>query len=299
MQEPFFSIVIPSYNRGHLVGEVIGRALDQTFGDFEIIVVDDGSTDNTREIVSSFSDTRLRYFYQDNRERAAARNKGVEIAAGRYVTFCDSDDRLFPFYLEEAMMLIKRNGEIPWLHIGYEILRSGRPVLKMNAAYFDFTGILAKGNPLSCLGVFVRKDIFMKHRFNEDRQLSGSEDWELWLRLSAHYRIICSKRTCAALVLHPDRSVIHTTELKLQLRKFLSINYALEDEVAMAVYKRHLDKMYAYFDTYIALHLVLGQNSVPAIKYVLKAFKRYPPSIFTRRMLAMIKLTFFNLFNIR
>lgn len=299
MDQPFFSIIIPAYNRGHLLKDVLQLALSQEFRDFEIVLVDDGSSDNTREVVDSFSDPRLRYFYQDNRERAAARNVGAEFSKGRYVTFCDSDDKLFPWYLEEAIGLIKKYGEVPWLHIGYEIRRSSRPVLRMNAAYKDLTGVLAKGNPLSCLGVFVRRDVFLLHRFNEDRQLSGSEDWELWLRLSAHYDIVHSKRTCAALVLHSGRSVIQTSELKLQLRKFLSISYALDDEVTLKVYGRHLHIMYAYFDTYIALHLVLEQKSLSALKYLYSAFVKYPSSLFTRRMLAIIRLSIVNLFQWR
>jgi len=297
--QPYFSIVIPAYNRGYLLKEVLDFALSQAFLNFEVILVDDGSSDNTRELVLGITDVRIKYVYQDNRERAAARNLGASVAQGRYITFCDSDDKLYPWYLEEAMKLIERHGEIPWLHIGYEIIRSDRPVFKMNAACSDIRGVLARGNPLSCLGVFVRKDIFMNHLFNEDRQLSGSEDWELWLRLSAHYELKYSVRSCAALVLHSGRSVMNTSELKLQLRKFLSISYALEDEMAMKVYGPNKNLMYAYCDTYTALHLVLEGKTLSSFKFILSAMMKYPLSLFSRRMLAIIKISLMNLLQLR
>lgn len=296
MDLPYFSIVIPSYNRGHMLKDVVEMALKQDFPDFEIIIVDDGSTDNTRDVVAAFSDMRLKYVYQENKERAAARNRGGDMARGRYVTFCDSDDLLYPHYLDEASRIIAQHGEVPWFHLGYEIIRDKRPVLKMNADHHDFISVLARGNPLSCLGVFIRKEVFENVRFNESRQMSGSEDWELWLRLSARYPIVHSKRICAALISHEGRSVIQTSELKLQLRKFLSIGYALEDKEAAKVYGPYRAVMRAHFDTYIALHLLLEGKSWSSTKYVFKAFREYPPAMFTRRMLAIIRLFFTNLF---
>lgn len=295
MKQPYFSIIIPSYNRSHLLAGVLESALAQTYADYEVVLVDDGSSDNTRDVVSSFQSERIRYVFQENRERAAARNKGAGFAKGRYLTFCDSDDKLYPCYLEEAARLIRENGELPWMHLGYEIIRSNRPVLKMDADCKDFVSLLAKGNPLSCLGIFVRNDIFKENQFNESRQMSGSEDWELWLRMSARYKIVYSTRTCAALISHGERSVVQTSELKLQLRKYLSIGYALDDEQTLKVYGPLKHVMHAYFNTYIALHLTLEGKSLAAVKYIFKALFEYPRSLFSRRMVAIMRFFFMNL----
>jgi len=296
MDQPYFSIVIPSFNRAHLLKGMLESALSQSVSEYEVIVVDDGSEDDTREVVKSCNDDRVVYVYQENKERATARNRGAEIARGKYITFCDSDDKLYPVYLEEAKRLIAIHGEVPWLHVAYEIIRHKRRVIKMNAAFDNFTDVLSKGNPLSCLGVFIRKDVFLENRFNESRQMSGSEDWELWLRISARYDLIYSTRTCASLISHEERSVVQTSELKLQLRKYLSIGYAMDDEAARKVYgdKHHI--MHAYFDSYIALHLLLERNSWSSLKYIYKALIRYPPSLFSRRMLAIVRLFIRNLF---
>jgi glycosyltransferase involved in cell wall biosynthesis len=82
---PKVSVVIPTYNYGRFLGEAIQSVLDQTFQDFEIFVVDDGSTDNTKEIVDSFKDHRIKYIYQENRGVSAARNTGIQTSIGEYL----------------------------------------------------------------------------------------------------------------------------------------------------------------------------------------------------------------------
>ena len=89
---PYFTIIIPSFNRAHVIERSIQSVLNQRFSDFEIIVVDDGSTDNTKQVISNFEDSRLRYVYQKNSGVCSARNHGVSEAFADYVTFLDSDD---------------------------------------------------------------------------------------------------------------------------------------------------------------------------------------------------------------
>jgi glycosyltransferase involved in cell wall biosynthesis len=82
-----FSIIIPTYNRENFISETINSVLESDYKNFEIIVVDDGSTDNTKDIVNKINDSRLNYYYQDNKERGAARNNGIKKAKGEYVFF--------------------------------------------------------------------------------------------------------------------------------------------------------------------------------------------------------------------
>lgn len=98
---PFFSVIIPTYNRAVFLPQAIASVLSQTFSDFECIIVDDASTDSTSDIVASFSDSRLVYIKnQENLERCRSRNKGIAAAQGTYICFLDSDDYHEPFHLE-------------------------------------------------------------------------------------------------------------------------------------------------------------------------------------------------------
>jgi glycosyltransferase involved in cell wall biosynthesis len=96
--KPFFSIIIPSYNRAALIIETLNSVCSQTFQNWECIVVDDGSTDTTRDVIEALSiqDDRIRYIYQDNAERSNARNNGIRNAKGEWICFLDSDDAFDP-----------------------------------------------------------------------------------------------------------------------------------------------------------------------------------------------------------
>lgn len=105
------SVVIPTYNRAHLIGRAIESVLDQTYPHVEVIVVDDGSTDNTREVVESY-DPRVRYIRQANAGAATARNTGLRVARGEFLALLDSDDEWFPWKLEAQLRVLDRYPEV-------------------------------------------------------------------------------------------------------------------------------------------------------------------------------------------
>jgi glycosyltransferase involved in cell wall biosynthesis len=107
---PMFSVIICTHNRGHILPRAVQAILDQTFDDFELLIVDDGSTDDTRASVAEFADPRILYFYQENAGAPAARNAGVAAARGEFVTFLDDDDRVLPHWLERFARVIDREG---------------------------------------------------------------------------------------------------------------------------------------------------------------------------------------------
>lgn len=107
-KNPTVSVIIPTYNRSHLVGRAIRSVLNQTYQDFEIIVVDDGSTDSTEDVVKGFNDGRIRYIRHDeNKGAAAARNTGIKAALGKYIAFQDSDDEWWPEKLEKQVRVLE------------------------------------------------------------------------------------------------------------------------------------------------------------------------------------------------
>ena len=112
--EPKFSIILPTYNRAHLLSTAIESVIAQSITDWELIIIDDGSTDNTKELVFSFQDSRIMYGHQENKGRSIARNAGLQNARGTWICFLDSDDWYLEDHLEafEEAMKINPNSEI-------------------------------------------------------------------------------------------------------------------------------------------------------------------------------------------
>jgi glycosyltransferase involved in cell wall biosynthesis len=292
-----FSVIIPTYNRVEFILLAIRSALLQSYKNFELIVVDDGSTDETESVVATIKDDRLKYIRIENSERGNARNTGVKYATGDYVTFLDSDDQLYDDYLEEALKGLQKHNYIPFYHQAYEIRSyvkfSDRLVHNYHNRDVRF---LVKGNPLSCLGVFIRRAEALQFPFNEDRDLSGSEDWELWLRLSANFGLRRGKKICACLILHDDRSVYKVDEKRLVKRKQLAIDYAFKDVAVVKMYGKYWKEILAHSDTYNSLHLALVGKKKRSLYYLLRAFKHYPLCVINRRTLAIFKYYLIYLF---
>ena len=107
--KPFFSIIIPTYNRSIALSYAINSSLKQNFEDWELIIVDDGSSDNTKDVVSSFKDKRIKYIYQENKERSFARNTGILNSSGKFICFLDSDDEFLENHLSVLFDYISKN----------------------------------------------------------------------------------------------------------------------------------------------------------------------------------------------
>jgi glycosyltransferase involved in cell wall biosynthesis len=284
-----YSIIIPTYNRGTHLGNTIKSVLAQTQSNFEIIIVDDGSTDNTEAIVRSLNDSRIFYYKKENGERGAARNYGTAKAKGNYVTFLDSDDELYPDFIKEADNIVE-SYHPKFFHIGYEIFHvsSGkRTQYKLKDSINDD---LIKGNYLSCLGVFIDRQVALENPFHEDRKLSGLEDWELWLRLAAQYQLHFSNKMCARLNDHDDRSVVNFDPMKLIARHELFISLVRNNSLLVKKYGDRFGEFTSSNYSYIALHLALTKKNKPlALSYLTKSIKTSPKAIFNRRFLAILK----------
>jgi glycosyltransferase involved in cell wall biosynthesis len=185
-ENPFFSIIIPTYNRADLIGRTLATVQAQTLGAFEALVVDDGSRDNTAEVVEPFlADTRFHYLPKQNAERGAARNYGLDRARGRYVVFLDSDDLLHPEHLATLHAAITGQQPQPnFIATKYDFERNGqrRPsdIGPLPAGALGFETFL-NGNVLAC-NVCVRRENPALFRFEEDRRYAAVEDWMFMLQ---------------------------------------------------------------------------------------------------------------------
>jgi len=287
---PFFSIVIPTYNRGSLIPFTLNSILEQIYFDFEIIIVDDGSTDNTQKVIVPYlADQRVHYYNIKNSERGAARNYGVKQSKGRYVTFLDSDDIFFPWHLKTAHEKISENSSLPIFHLAYVILHPDGRTDSIPPLPSPVNEKLLEGNFLSCMGVFLQREVAIENPFDEDRNLSGSEDYELWMRIAAKMPIVTFKEVTSQLINHSARSVITTDTKKLVARIDLLDQKLNAYPFFVQRFGAKKEKFGSYRTLYLALHLAISGKRWLAFKSLMYTFYLYPYVLFTYRFAVVCK----------
>jgi glycosyltransferase involved in cell wall biosynthesis len=189
---PTVSVILPTYNRAHLLPRAIATVLAQTYQDFELIVVDDGSTDHTKSILQSFTDPRLHCLrHGQNRGAAAARNTGIRASRGAYIAFQDSDDQWWPTKLARQLEAFEQVG------LDTAVVFSQFQYVKNNASQLvppadlelgnDIYNRLLRGNFITTQAALVRRTSLSQSGLF-DESLPCLVDWELWLRLAPLFR---------------------------------------------------------------------------------------------------------------
>lgn len=285
-----FSLIIPTYNRAELLFRTLESVLAQEFGDFEVIVVDDGSTDSTEARFATYRHPKVRYFRKENGERGAARNFGARQARGEYLSFFDSDDLMDPDHLSEANRCIEELGRPEVFSLGYRVEDGRGGIRRVIRGLPDpVNEALLDSNVLGCIPVFVRKDVFDACPFDETRELAGSEDWLLWLKLAARHPFRFRDRATCALVDHGDRSVYHFEREKLENRTRAMLRGLESDAPFMARYPGRLRGIRAFRDIYTGLHLALSGHVKLPLVYLARAAAADPRSLLRRTTLGTLK----------
>ena len=211
MSEPFFSIIIPTYNREDVIKSTVQSVINQTFKKWELIIVDDGSTDNTKEVIKNIDDPRIKYIYQENSERSAARNNGIKNSNGKWICFLDSDDaykknHLQTFY-ENIQNDNKQNLDIKFYFTSQEthyVLNKNFRVFKTHfdnkkAPFFFASESIVPGRV--CINITVLKEL------NFDEEIVIVEDSDLWFRISCYYKTKFINKATFVYNIHDDNSI--------------------------------------------------------------------------------------------
>jgi teichuronic acid biosynthesis glycosyltransferase TuaG len=193
MREALVSVIIPNYNYAHYLREAIDSVLAQTYSNIEIIVVDDGSTDGSREVLSSYGD-KIKTVFQQNQGVAAARNSGVKAGSGEYVAFLDADDAWMPEKVEKQVRLFEANNALGLVHVGViEVDENGKTLLeRLEGLEGDAANQLLMLKRESILGggsgLMVPQRVF-EETGGFDLRLSTSADWDLFYQISSRYQV--------------------------------------------------------------------------------------------------------------
>lgn len=186
MDSPFYSVIITTYNSRKTIGKTLKSVLNQTFKDYELIIIDDNSKDDTLMIINQFKEkeniTVNVYRFATNRGVSFARNYGIEMSKGQYICFLDGDDIWLPNKLEVEAEYLKKD-YIDWVCSNYNVIDEsynykGKRIRE--SGLYTYKDIIKSGNPVGMLTVAIKKQILLNNKF----QKLHHEDFDLWIRLS-------------------------------------------------------------------------------------------------------------------
>ena len=193
-QNPLVSVIIPNYNHARFLGDAIRSVLDQDYKNVEIIVVDDGSTDNSRDIAGQFGE-QIHYIYQTNAGLSAARNTGIRVSNGSLIGVLDADDMYEPGYLSTLVAELQSNLDADGIYCGYQFVDQENNLLPQiearPVASELLYEVLLDGNFFVPESIFLHRHVYEKVGLF-DEALRACEDWDVWLRVTKKFKIIHS-----------------------------------------------------------------------------------------------------------
>jgi len=290
------SVIIPTYNRAKIIKKSIDSVLAQTYQDIEIIIVDDGSKDNTKELIESLNNPKIKYFYQENAGASAARNTGIKNASGQFIAFLDSDDVWLSEKLEKQLDVFKNNENIDIVYSGfkwieetgdkYEINRFKNYKTKKEFAKFLLCNML----PI-CPIVMIKKSVFDNIGVF-DENLIVAEDWEFCLRALPHHNFYYIDEVLTHFYRN-NKSLSATADIEKMKKTHLDVLerfFALKDNYKnYGIFKNralsHQYFVFALMTFYRARNNQVTPPVVETIKYTAKGFCFSPAYYFSKKQI--------------
>ncbi|TSC79475.1 MAG: glycosyltransferase [Parcubacteria group bacterium Gr01-1014_29] len=284
--KPTISIVLPTYNRAYIMGRAIESVRTQTHSDWELIVVDDGSTDNTREVVASFQDPRIQYIkHKTNQGLAASRNSGIRASCGAYIANLDSDDVWLPHMLEHTLAAFQNapTNVLVVYSMCERKLADGRVALLPEVdgpRNGDLHNLFLTVNVIGMPFALVKKELFEKAGWF-DESIPALQDWEFWIRASQHTHFKFIPEILMKSYVLED-SIANNKSKRLRGRELIFQKHEHLFQTLPDVYARHA---FTIGHTYS-----LNGDLAPAISYLGKAWRAHPSTIkyFNAYVLAIV-----------
>ena len=240
---PFFSIIIPVYNKVNFIENTLKSVFQQSFTDYEILLINDGSTDDSESKILAFNDPRIRYYSKKNEGVSETRNLGIEKAKSEYITFLDADDYWYPNFLEEMFLLIKSFPEQSVFSAAIEIenlktvIPSSYSIPKISDSmivnYFEAS--YKEGALFTSCAVF-HKNVFEKVG-NFDTTIKSGQDTDLWIRIGLIYPVVFSFKILTRYIYDPNS----LSKKKSFMNRKMNFSKFSEDEKKNLALKKFLD----------------------------------------------------------
>jgi GalNAc5-diNAcBac-PP-undecaprenol beta-1,3-glucosyltransferase len=272
----FFSVIIPTYNRAKLITETVDTILQQTYPHLEIIIVDDGSTDNTGQIITTRygSDSRVRYFYKENEERGAARNYGMKKAKGDYAVIFDSDDWMHSNHLsvlEKNIYAAGKEKEINFIAAKYQLKEDNGKMIKggssgLSEGWYGLDLIL-KGNYFGCMYAVKLSNPKLKY-FPANRAYATLEDWMFLLDNLQNDMIYLVDETTITVRHNQNRSVSDNQRV-IKVRG-LATWWAL-DNIPLSEHRQKKLKAWSHY--FCGIHQYLDGNRKASVRESITAIR--------------------------
>lgn len=271
---PYFSIIIPSYNRAHLLKRAVDSLLNQTFQDFEIIIVDDASKDTTSEVVKSMNDSRIRYFRNEtNQERCISRNKGIELSTGKYVCFLDSDDYHLPNHLQTIYEVIIEKSE-PKAFFFVNAWNETNEGVRSERSCPDFSTI----NPYTYFLHYtvnpqrwaVHREIFNHQKF--DKEVVICEDMDVSLRIvQAGFPVFQIKARTTVYVAAEDSFTVSDPK-KAEKELFYLKKIVNRPELKHHLPRKEVNRLYSMCYYHLAMKSFQLKRTFSTMKFAIQSF---------------------------
>jgi len=264
------SIIIPVYNAEKTIYKTILSCINQTYSNIEILVIDDGSTDLTKEIINSFSDNRIKYFYFENGGRSIARNRGIELITGDYIQFLDADDTIENDKIERAIKILKSDSLIDAVQCGTVYWKNEERVSVQSAKNKkNIDKLLVRKNPFPIHSVLFKKELAAQFPLG----LSFCEDWYFWVKTLMNRKVVADKTYYGANVYIHENNTMANYQMMLWGELYILLRIKNEVRVSsvardIKLLKQYINYVIKYDKSDIVKLNSLAFTEMPILKYI-------------------------------
>lgn len=294
---PLVSVIIPSFNAERFIEEAIESVLSQTFQDFEILVIDDGSTDSTQETVFNIPDSRIRYIYKKNGGASSARNLGIKNAIGKYIAFLDYDDLWMPEKLQLQLNKFYQEPELGLVYCWVESINidgKTRFIAKPHNEGWVYNDLFLDNFLHNGSVPLIKRECFFKTG-TFDESLSNAQDWQMWFNIAKYYKFGVVKEILVKYRVRNDSLSKMHRKLNKAFLKIMDRELKNADKSVQKIKGQLFSGHYYLIYRRCVNH---DNDKLCALKYILLSFRHDPfyfiKEIILKKLAANFKYLFFN-----